>query len=130
MKRGAASPLADQTMKHPGPIRPEPPPAGKFDFTPIVLSIGVILGMAAYGLCDARVIGDQTLLISLILLVIFTTSTLMVLGNDQPARPRSLGPGDEVPPPLDIYLVWPPPGGLPQDDDPSTASADDRKPKI
>lgn len=116
-------------MRHPGPIRREEPPARKPDLFPVTLSIGAMalgLGFIAYCLHDGGVIGSQTLLISLVLLITVAGCAFIVLDSSLTARPPAAR-DDEVPPPFDFYLVWPP-DGLLQDAGSARPPANDVEP--
>ena len=122
--------LAEKAMKHPGPIRREPTPPEKSGVLTILLPVGAMvlgLGAVAYCLRDAGVISSQSLLIIMVLLLTIGACIFMVLDSDRATRRPRLRRDDEVPPPFDLYLVWPPPGGLPPDADP-TSPPDDKAP--
>lgn len=96
-------------MKHPEPFRREELPARKTDILQILLAVGAMilaLGLAAFWLHDAGIISSETLLICLILLITAAGCIFIVLDSGQPASPPVRR--DEVAPPPDVYLVWPP----------------------
>lgn len=118
-------------MRYPGPLRREPPPTEKSDFIPIMLSIAAAeigLALTAFCLRDAGVIGSQTLLIILVVLIAVAGGAFIVLDADRQARRDRAARQGEVPPPFDIYRVWPPPEGLAQARRPQASAANDRDP--
>lgn len=65
------------------------------------------LGLTAFCLRDAGVIENQTLLLILVVLVTAAGATFMVMDSDRDARAQAARK-NEIPPPFDIHLVWPP----------------------
>lgn len=105
-------------MKHPEPFRREEPPPKKTDLLEVMLAVGGMLfalGLAAFCLRDAGIISSETLLIILIALVTAAGCVFMVLDSERQASPPVRR--DEVAPPPDIYLVWPPAKAMREKDD-------------
>lgn len=97
-------------MKPLRPFRPEPPPRKTELWTVAValalMTIGV--GFGLYGFHDAGTISAEAFLA--IMSFVVALSAGVILGIDLERKPpgRAGKRFDEVPPPFDLYTVWPP----------------------
>lgn len=115
-------------MKQLGPSRRKPPQ--KTDFLPVILALVLAmlsLALIAYCLRDAGIVSGQTFLLILFLIVAIAGAVFVVLDSDR-QPPGAALQQYEVPPPPDVYLIWPPDGELPEDKHPATGRAENGEP--
>ena len=120
-------------MKPLGPLRPEPPRRPRGEFWSVAFSLAsIIIGVGAGLYCfrDAGVIGDTALCALLVFLVAVAAGILIAMDIEGSANDPMRRDAGEVPPPRDIFLVWPPSETQPQEPtgSPSTPPRKDGRP--
>jgi hypothetical protein len=98
-------------MKPPGPFRPEPPLPPKVEmWTAIAALLAVILGIgvALYCFHDAGAIGHATFLAIMVFVVAVAAGIVIAMDIERQAHRDADRRFKEVPPPFDVYMIWPP----------------------
>ena len=96
-------------MKQPGPF-PRDPPRPKFEMVSIVISLTLItigLGLGCSYFYDSGVISAEVFIAITIFIIAIAVSIIIGLDIERKARRNAHERPNEVPPPFDIYSVWP-----------------------
>jgi hypothetical protein len=109
---GARRALAYIDMKPLGPFRPErPPPPPKIDFWTATAVLGAVIlgiGVALYWLHDSGTISGEAFGLIMVLVVAATAGLLVTADVGRPAPRDAQSRFTEIPPPFDVYMIWPP----------------------
>lgn len=96
-------------MKHPGSFRPEPPPP-KHGLLPIILALAAMtigLGLGLYSFHDAGVISGEMFTAAMVFIVALSAGIVIAMDIERRVHRDAQKQASEVPPPFDIYAVWP-----------------------
>ena len=96
-------------MKHPGSFRPEPPPP-KHELLAVIASLTAMtigLGLGLYSFHDAGVISGEMFTAAIVFIVALSAGIVIAMDNERQVHRDAQKRADEVPPPFDIYAVWP-----------------------
>ena len=97
-------------MKHPGPFRPEPRPP-EFDLLSVIVPLVTMafgVGIGLYCLHDGGRLGDELYVAAMAFVVAVPAGIIVAIDIERQARRDARARSNEVPPPFDIHLVWPP----------------------
>jgi hypothetical protein len=99
-------------MKPMRSFRPEPPPRSELWATIAARLLIVIgAGLALYCFLDAGTIDAQAFLAAMIFFAAVSTGVIIAIDMEREAGGNARRRFREVPPPFEIYKVWPPEGG-------------------
>jgi hypothetical protein len=102
-------------MKPPGHFPPEPPPPPPKTewWTAIAALLAMLLGIgvALYCFHDAGAIGDEAALAIMVFVLAVAAAILIAMDTERRAHRDAATRFEEIPPPLDVYLIWPPESG-------------------
>jgi hypothetical protein len=96
---------AETIMKPIAPLRPEPSPSGDADWLAMIMTAvtaAVYLGL--YVLVRSDFIADQAVILILVIGTPLAAVFIALLAGEQPDGRTGIR---EVPPPSDLYTVWP-----------------------